>query len=93
VRFAIEVDDDLACRLGFEEELESDYKHASTSRSRPAARARARATAPPCWGWPARWLVDERGHDRITIDRAAHNDRAIRAFGAVAFRAVGIMRR
>ena len=41
----------------------------------------------------ARWLVDERGHHRITIDPAARNARAIRAYRAVGFRDIGIMRR
>ncbi|WP_372455791.1 GNAT family N-acetyltransferase [Nonomuraea sediminis] len=40
----------------------------------------------------ARWLIDERGHHRITIDPAAHNVVAIKAYEAVGFRRVGIMR-
>jgi aminoglycoside 6'-N-acetyltransferase len=35
----------------------------------------------------------ERGHHRFTIDPAAHNERAIRSYQRVGFRAVGIMRR
>jgi aminoglycoside 6'-N-acetyltransferase len=41
----------------------------------------------------ARWLIEERGHHRVTIDPAASNERAIRAYGRVGFRPVGIMRR
>jgi aminoglycoside 6'-N-acetyltransferase len=41
----------------------------------------------------ARWLIRERGHHRLTIDPAADNKRAIRAYAAVGFRPVGIMRR
>ena len=40
-----------------------------------------------------RWLVDERGHHRITIDPAADNVAAIRAYERVGFRPVGVMRR
>ena len=40
----------------------------------------------------ARYLLDERGHHRLTIDPAADNDRAIRAYESVGFRPVGIMR-
>ncbi|MFI6602018.1 GNAT family N-acetyltransferase [Nonomuraea sp. NPDC050536] len=40
----------------------------------------------------ARWLIDERGHHRITIDPAAHNAGAIKAYEAVGFRRVGVMR-
>ncbi|MDQ3045484.1 MAG: GNAT family N-acetyltransferase [Chloroflexota bacterium] len=40
-----------------------------------------------------RHLFDDRGHHRITIDPAAHNERAIRSYQGVGFRPVGIMRR
>ena len=40
----------------------------------------------------ARWLFDERGHHRITIDPAAHNAVAIHCYERVGFRAVGVMR-
>jgi aminoglycoside 6'-N-acetyltransferase len=40
----------------------------------------------------ARWLIGERGHHRLTIDPAADNERAIRAYSRVGFRPVGIMR-
>jgi aminoglycoside 6'-N-acetyltransferase len=38
------------------------------------------------------WLIAERGHHRITIDPAATNSRAIRAYEKVGFRPIGIMR-
>ncbi|MDF2709219.1 GNAT family protein [Nonomuraea muscovyensis] len=40
----------------------------------------------------ARWLIEECGHHRLTIDPAAHNETAIRAYERVGFRRVGIMR-
>jgi aminoglycoside 6'-N-acetyltransferase len=40
----------------------------------------------------ARYLFDERGHHRITIDPAADNAAAIRAYTKVGFRPVGVMR-
>ncbi len=40
----------------------------------------------------ARYLIDERGHHRLTIDPAADNAAAIRAYEKVGFRRVGIMR-
>lgn len=40
----------------------------------------------------ARFLVDGRGHHRLTIDPAADNEQAIRCYSAVGFRPVGIMR-
>jgi len=39
-----------------------------------------------------RWLIDVGGHHRITIDPAASNTRAIRAYEKVGFRPVGTMR-
>jgi aminoglycoside 6'-N-acetyltransferase len=44
-------------------------------------------------GTVARWLFDERGHHRITIDPAARNAVAIRCYKRVGFRPVGVMRR
>jgi aminoglycoside 6'-N-acetyltransferase len=41
----------------------------------------------------ARWLFEERGHHRITIDPAAENAAAIRCYEGVGFRPVGVMRR
>ena len=40
----------------------------------------------------ARYLIEERGHHRLTIDPAADNMAAIRAYGKVGFRPVGVMR-
>jgi aminoglycoside 6'-N-acetyltransferase len=40
----------------------------------------------------ARHLFEERGHHRLTIDPAAANARAIRAYERVGFRRVGVMR-
>jgi aminoglycoside 6'-N-acetyltransferase len=41
----------------------------------------------------ARWLIETRGHHRLTIDPAVSNERAIRAYRRVGFRPVGVMRR
>jgi aminoglycoside 6'-N-acetyltransferase len=40
----------------------------------------------------ARYLFDEVGHHRLTIDPAATNERAIRCYERVGFRPVGVMR-
>ena len=39
-----------------------------------------------------RYLIDERGHHRLTIDPAAGNQAAIAAYRKVGFRPVGVMR-
>jgi aminoglycoside 6'-N-acetyltransferase len=41
----------------------------------------------------ARYLIDARGHHRLTIDPAAHNTNAIKAYERVGFKPVGLMRR
>jgi len=41
----------------------------------------------------ARHLFEERGHHRLTIDPAADNEAAIRAYERVGFRRIGIMRK
>jgi aminoglycoside 6'-N-acetyltransferase len=41
----------------------------------------------------ARYLVEERGHHRLTIDPAVDNEIAIACYRRVGFRPVGIMRR
>jgi aminoglycoside 6'-N-acetyltransferase len=40
----------------------------------------------------ARFLFEQRGHHRLTIDPAAANQRAIRSYASVGFRPVGVMR-
>jgi aminoglycoside 6'-N-acetyltransferase len=41
----------------------------------------------------ARHLFTDRGHHRLSIDPAAHNQAAIRAYERVGFRRVGVLRR
>jgi aminoglycoside 6'-N-acetyltransferase len=90
--FAIEVDGALAGWLGFNEETDPDYRHAGLDiflappfQGRGLGRAALRLAIG--------WLIDERGHHRLTIDPARDNERAIRAYTAVGFRPVGVMRR
>jgi aminoglycoside 6'-N-acetyltransferase len=90
--FVIEVAGAPAGWLGFEEENEPDYRHAALDIFL-APEHQARGLGPAALRLAARWLVDERGHHRLTIDPAADNDRAIRAYGRVGFRPVGPMRR
>ena len=54
--------------------------------------AQGRGLGPDAIRAVARYLFEERGHHRLTIDPAAANERAIHAYGKVGFRPVGIMR-
>ncbi len=40
----------------------------------------------------ATYLIDERGHHRLTIDPAADNERAIRAYAKIGYRPIGVAR-
>ena len=38
-------------------------------------------------------MIEARGHHRFSLDPAVANERAIRAYAAIGFRPVGVMRR
>ncbi len=92
VSYAIEVDGQVIGLIQYAEENDPDYRHASID-----------IFVDPAWHGHglgsdavrtlARYLFAERGHHRITIDPAAHNERAIRSYQRVGFRPVGVMRR
>ena len=89
--FAIEVDGALAGWLGFQEEDEPDYRHAGLDIFLAPEHQGVRL-GQVALRLAARWLADERGHHRFTIDPACANVRAIRAYHSIGFRPVGIMR-
>ena len=90
--FTIEIDGEIAGWLGFEEEDDPEYRHASVDISlRPDVQGRG--LGPDAIRTVIRWLADERGHHRITIDPSAANERAIKAYASLGFKPVGIMRR
>lgn len=73
------------------EELEPGYRHAGIDLF-VATDHQGRGVGPEAIRLIAHWLIDERGHHRITIDPAAANGQAIRAYEKVGFRRVGVMR-
>jgi aminoglycoside 6'-N-acetyltransferase len=91
-RWTIEVDGAVAGMVQFAEEPDPKYRHASIDLFLdPALHGRGIGTE--VVRQTVRHLFDERGHHRITIDPAATNAAAIRAYEKVGFRAVGVMRR
>ena len=54
---------------------------------------RHRGLGPEALRTAIRWLVEQRGHHRFTMDPALQNERAIRAYSAVGSRRVGVLRR
>ena len=92
VRFVIEVDGAVAGLIQYGEELEPKYRSASIDIFLDPA-LHGRGIGSEAMRRVVRLLIDERGHHRITIDPAADNAAAIRAYEKVGFRRVGIMRR
>lgn len=91
-RMTVEVDGVVAGMVQFGEEVDPKYRHASIDLFLdPALHGRGIGTE--VVRRMVRHLIDERGHHRITIDPAADNAAAIRAYEKVGFRAVGVMRR
>jgi aminoglycoside 6'-N-acetyltransferase len=90
--FAIEVDGALAGWLGVEEETDPDYRYAALDIIL-APPYQARGLGPEALRTAIRWLIRERGHHRFTIDPAVENERAVRAYSAIGFRPVGVLRR
>jgi aminoglycoside 6'-N-acetyltransferase len=90
--WAIEVDGELAGWLGFTEETEPEYRSVGLDISL-SGRFQGQGIGPDALRTAIRWFGTERGHHRFTIDPAAHNERAVKAYAAVGFKPVGVLRR
>ncbi|MEA2255405.1 MAG: hypothetical protein QOG35_1450 [Solirubrobacteraceae bacterium] len=91
-RLTIEVDGAVAGMIQFWEEPEARYRHAAIDLFLdPALHGRGLGTE--AVRRVVRHLLDDRGHHRITIDPAAANAAAIRAYEKAGFLPVGVMRR
>jgi aminoglycoside 6'-N-acetyltransferase len=91
-RLVIEVDGAVGGMIQFFEEPDPKYRHASIDLFLdPALHGRGLGTE--AVRRVVQQLLDERGHHRITIDPAAANAAAIRAYEKVGFRPVGVMHR
>jgi aminoglycoside 6'-N-acetyltransferase len=91
LHLVIEHDGTVVGSMQVEEELDPDYAFASIDLFL-ASEAQGRGFGPDAIRAMARYLFDEAGHHRITIDPSATNERAIRAYAKVGFRPVGVMR-
>jgi aminoglycoside 6'-N-acetyltransferase len=89
--FGIEVDGDLVGNIQYSEETDADYRHSSIDIFLATA-VQGRGYGPDALRTLARYLFEERGHHRITIDPALANEHAIAAYRKVGFREVGVMR-
>jgi aminoglycoside 6'-N-acetyltransferase len=89
--WAIEVGGDFAGSIQATEENDADYRHAGIDIFMSAP-FQGRGFGTDAIRTLARWLLEERGHHRLTIDPAAANVRAIRTYEKVGFKTVGVMR-
>jgi aminoglycoside 6'-N-acetyltransferase len=89
---AIEAGGELAGWIAFNEEDEPDYKQAALD-VMLVPRFQGQGLGSEALRVVIRWLSGERGHHRFTIDPALANERAIRAYRAVGFKDVGVMRK
>jgi aminoglycoside 6'-N-acetyltransferase len=92
VTFAIQADGQVVGLIQYWEEPEPDYHHAALDIFLHPD-WHGRGLGADAIRTLARHLFAQRGHHRLTIDPAAHNQRAIRAYQRVGFRPVGVMRR
>jgi aminoglycoside 6'-N-acetyltransferase len=89
--FAIELEGVVVGSIQFSEELEPDYRHAGIDLFLTSA-IHGHGLGRDAVRTVAAYLLGDRGHRRITIDPAAANERAIRAYRSVGFQPVGVMR-
>jgi aminoglycoside 6'-N-acetyltransferase len=90
--FAITVAGELVGWIAAWEKLEPEYRHAGVDLFLDGEQ-HGKGYGPEAIRLVCRWLFDQRGHHRITIDPAASNLRAIRSYEKVGFRRVGVLRR
>jgi aminoglycoside 6'-N-acetyltransferase len=91
VAYAIESEGELIGAVTYYEEPTPEYRHAGLDIFLATDR-HGQGLGSEALRLLARHLFDERGHHRLTIDPAAANERAIRAYERVGFRPVGVMR-
>ena len=90
--WAIEVDGEFAGSIQAAEEQDPAYRHAGIDIFMHS-RFQGRGLGTDAVRTLARYLLEVRGHHRLTIDPAADNERAIRSYEKVGFKPVGVMRR
>jgi aminoglycoside 6'-N-acetyltransferase len=88
---AIEVDGVVVGAAQYGEEEDPMYRHANIDVYLTASR-HGEGLGSEAVLVLARYLIEECGHHRLTIDPAAENTSAIRAYEKVGFRPVGVMR-
>jgi aminoglycoside 6'-N-acetyltransferase len=91
VVFVVEVDGEVIGSVQYVEEPSPEYRHASIDIFLHP-RWHGKGLGTDAVRTLARHLIHDRGHHRLAIDPAAHNEKAIRTYERVGFRRIGIMR-
>jgi aminoglycoside 6'-N-acetyltransferase len=92
VPLVVEADGQVIGLIQYLEEQEPDYRHAAVDIFLHPG-WHGRGLGADAIRTLARYLFQQHGHHRLTIDPAAHNQGAIRSYQRVGFRPVGVMRR
>jgi aminoglycoside 6'-N-acetyltransferase len=90
--FAIELDGEVVGLIQYHEDADPMYRHAGIDLFL-SEHVHGHGLGTDAVRTLARHLVHDRGHHRLTIDPAADNVAAIRAYEKVGFKPVGVMRR
>ena len=90
-QFLIELDGEAIGFIQCSEETDPMYRHASIDISLRSP-WQGKGLGPDAIRTLARYLINQHGHHRLTIDPAAHNTHAIKANERVGFKPVGLMR-
>jgi aminoglycoside 6'-N-acetyltransferase len=91
VTFAIEYEGRVAGCIQYSEEADPDYFSAAVDIFVSAA-VHGRGVGPDAMRTLIAWLIDVRGHHRLTVDPAAANARAVHVYEKLGFRPVGVLR-
>jgi aminoglycoside 6'-N-acetyltransferase len=92
VLLVLEVNGEVAGGIQYSEEPDPQYRHAGIDIF-VGAPWQGRGVGTEAVWLVARFLFDDRGHHRLTIDPSVENEPAVRTYLAVGFQPVGIMRR
>jgi len=90
--FAIELDGEVVGLIQYHEEEDPMYRHAGIDLFL-SEDVQGQGLGTEAVRTMVRHLIDDRGHHRLTIDPAADNHAAIRAYEKAGFRPVGVMRK